>query len=140
MASRLAGLLREANRAMWWLPVLGLLIGLILGAALSLTIPAEYSRYTAMAILAALDSVLGAVRAELDGEFDNRIFLTGFFANIILAGGLTYLGDRLGVELYMAAIVAFGVRMFDNLAIIRRQLLKRLGSTKATGEAESTGS
>jgi small basic protein len=125
---------------MWWLPILGLLIGLILGAALSLKIPAEYSRYTAMAILAALDSVLGAVRAELDGEFDNRIFLTGFFANMILAGGLTYLGDRLGVELYMAAIVAFGVRMFNNLAIIRRQLLKRLGRTKATGEAESAGS
>jgi small basic protein len=124
---------------MWWLPVLGLLIGLVLGAALSLTIPAEYSRYTAMAILAALDSVLGAVRAEMDGEFDNRVFLTGFFANIILAGGLTYLGDRLGVELYMAAIVAFGVRLFDNLAIIRRQLLRRLGNRKARGETESAG-
>jgi small basic protein len=124
---------------MWWLPVLGLLIGLVLGAALSLTIPAEYSRYTAMAILAALDSVLGAVRAEMDGEFDNRVFLTGFFANIILAGGLTYLGDRLGVELYMAAIVAFGVRLFDNLAIIRRQLLRRLGNRKPRREKESTG-
>ena len=112
---------------MWWLPVVGLLVGLVLGAALSLTIPAEYSRYTAMAILAALDSVLGAVRAELDGEFDNTIFVTGFFANIVLAGGLTYLGDRLGVELYIAAIVAFGVRLFDNLAQIRRQLLRRAG-------------
>lgn len=110
---------------MWWLPVVGLLIGLVLGAVLSLRIPAEYSRYTAMAILAALDSVLGAARAELEEEFDNRIFLSGFFANIVLAGGLTYLGDRLGVELYIAAIVAFGVRLFNNLAIIRRQLLAR---------------
>lgn len=110
---------------MWWLPVLGLLIGVALGMAFSLTIPAQYSRYTAMALLAALDSVLGAVRAELDGEFDNRIFLTGFFVNIFLAGILTFLGDRLGVELYIAAIVAFGVRMFNNLAIIRRQLLER---------------
>jgi small basic protein len=115
---------------MWWLPVVGLLIGLALGAAFSLTIPAEYSRYTAMAILAALDSILGAIRAELDGEFDNYIFLSGFFANIVLAGGLTYLGDRLGVELYVAAIVAFGVRIFDNLARIRRQLLKRMGWTE----------
>jgi small basic protein len=112
---------------MWWLPVLGLLIGLVLGAALSLTVPVEYSRYTAMAILAALDSVLGAIRAELDGEFNNAIFLSGFFTNIVLAGALTYLGDRLGVELYIAAIVAFGVRLFDNLARIRRQLLKRAG-------------
>jgi small basic protein len=111
---------------MWWLPLLGLLIGLMLGLAFSLSIPAEYSRYTAMGILAALDSLLGAVRAELDGNFDNRIFVSGFFANIILAGLLTFLGDRLGVELYIAAIVAFGVRIFNNLAIIRRQLLARL--------------
>ena len=116
---------------MWWLPVLGLLIGLMLGMAFSVTIPAEYSRYTAMAILAALDSVLGAARAGLQDQFDNRIFLTGFFANIILASGLTYLGDRLGVELYIAAIVAFGVRLFNNLAIVRRLLLARWGATQA---------
>jgi small basic protein len=120
----------------WWLSLLGLFIGLLLGVAFSLTIPAEYSRYTAMAILAALDSVLGAVRAELDGEFDNRIFLSGFFTNIVLAGGLTYLGDRLGVELYIAAIVAFGVRLFDNLATIRRQLLVRWAMSKGTQGAE----
>ncbi len=122
---------------MWWLPVLGLLIGLIVGAALSLTIPAEYARYTAMAILAALDSVLGAIRAELDKEFDNAVFLSGFFINIILAGALTFLGDRLGVELYIAAIVAFGVRMFDNLARIRRQLLKRMGLLERTQDTTS---
>jgi small basic protein len=121
----------------WWLPVLGLVVGLALGAVLALTIPAEYSRYTAMAILAALDSVLGAVRSEMDGEFDNRIFLSGFFANIVLAGGLTFLGDRLGVELYIAAIVAFGVRLFDNLAIIRRQLLARWATTGSRGSEET---
>ncbi len=114
----------------WGLPVAGLAVGLVLGAMLSLTVPGEYSRYTAMAILAALDSILGAIRAELDQEFDSSIFLTGFFANVILAGGLTLLGDRLGVELYIAAIVAFGVRMFDNLAYIRRQILQRIGWIK----------
>jgi len=123
----------------WWLPILGLLIGLMLGAAFSLTVPAEYSRYTAMAILAALDSILGAVRSEMDGDFDNRIFLSGFFANIVLAGGLTFLGDRLGVELYIAAIVAFGVRLFNNLAIIRRQLLARWGKAGSTGGSKETG-
>ena len=131
MASPLPRRRPGASEIVWWLPVLGLLIGLMVGAALSLTIPVEYSRYTAMAILAALDSVLGAARAELEGEFDNQIFLTGFFANIVLAGGLTYLGDRLGVELYMAAIVAFGVRMFNNLAIIRRKLLERFSGAES---------
>lgn len=119
---------------MWWLPLLGLLIGLMLGLAFSLSIPPEYSRYTATGILAAMDSLLGAARAELDGQFDNRIFLSGFFANIFLAGLLTFLGDRLGVDLYVAAIVAFGVRIFNNLAIIRRQMLARL-----TGPGEVQG-
>jgi small basic protein len=110
---------------MGWLPILGLLFGVALGIVLSLTVAIEHSRYTAMAILAAFDSILGAFRAELHGDFDNRIFVSGFLTNIVLASGLTLLGDRLGVELYMAAIVAFGVRMFSNLAIIRRHLVAR---------------
>ena len=111
---------------MGWLALAGLVVGLLIGMVFSLTIPADYSRYTAMAILAALDSILGALRAEMASEFDHQIFLSGFFANIVLAGALTFLGDRLGVELYIAAVVAFGVRSFNNLAIIRRQLLARL--------------
>ncbi len=106
-----------------WLPVLGLLIGLVVGSLLSVQVPAEYSRYTAMAILAAFDSVLGAARAELEGTYNHRVFLTGFITNAILAGLLTFIGDRLGVELYLAAIVAFGVRLFNNLARIRRRYI-----------------
>ena len=108
-----------------WLPVLGLLVGIVMGMLFSLSIPAEYARYTALAILAALDSVLGAARAELEGYYDNEIFITGLVTNMLLAGLLTFLGDRLGVELYIAAVVAFGVRLFNNLATIRRKLLVR---------------
>ena len=127
---------QEETRVVWWLALLGLLIGVMLGLAFSVNVPAEYSRYTAMAILAALDSVFGAVRAELEGQFDNRIFLSGFFANIVLASALTLLGDRLGVELYIAAIVAFGVRTFNNLAIIRRQLIQQLSGPKTAQGAQ----
>ncbi len=107
-----------------WLPFLFLIVGLIVGLQLSFTVPQEYARYTAVAILAALDAILGAVRAELNKSYDNKVFLSGFVANVILAAGLTYLGDRLGVDLSLAAVVAFGVRLFNNLAIIRRHLLQ----------------
>jgi len=136
MASSHQQRLQEATDVVWWLALLGLLIGVMLGLAFSVTVPTEYSRYTAMAILAALDSVFGAVRAELDGQFENRIFLSGFFANIVLASALTLLGDRLGVELYIAAIVAFGVRTFNNLAIIRRQLMQQLRGPKTAQGAQ----
>ena len=106
-----------------WLPIIGLLVGVIISYLFSITIPAQYSRYTAMAILAASDSILGAVRAQLEGQYDNKIFISGFCVNALLAGLLAFVGDRLGVELYYAAIVAFGVRLFNNLAIIRRHFL-----------------
>ncbi len=108
-----------------WLPALGLLAGIIIGLIFSLSIPADYARYTAIAVLAGLDSILGAARAELEGQYDNRIFISGLVTNMLLAGLLTFLGDRLGVELYFAAIVAFGARLFNNLGIIRRRLLLR---------------
>jgi len=106
-----------------WLPIIGLLVGIVIGSIFSITIPAPYSRYTAIAILAASDSILGAARAYLEGQYDNRVFISGFCINALLAGFLTFVGGRLGVELYYAAIVAFGVRLFNNLAIIRRHFL-----------------
>ena len=108
-----------------WLPLIGLLIGLIIGSIFAITIPVEYTRYTALAILASLDSVLGALRADMEGKYDNLVFVSGFLTNGLLAALLTLLGDRLGVELHYAAIVAFGVRLFNNLAVVRRLLLTR---------------
>ena len=101
-----------------WLPFAALLAGVIVGLLFQLSVPESYARYTAIAILAAMDSVLGAARSELEGQYSNAVFVTG-------VGLLTFLGDRLGVELYFAAIVAFGVRVFNNMAAIRRYLLAR---------------
>ena len=109
-----------------WLPLLGLLTGVVIGLSFSISVPADYARYTGMAILAAMDSILGGVSAEVDGRYENDIFVAGLFTNMLLAGTLTYLGDRLGVELYFAAIVAFGARMFNNLAIVRRHFVAKL--------------
>ena len=82
-----------------------------------------HSIASAVAILAALDSVLGAVRAELDGVYDNRIFISGFLVNAIVAVLLTFIGDRLGLDLYLVALITFGLRIFDNVALIRRHFL-----------------
>ena len=105
------------------LPLLGVLAGVLLGLALRLNLPIDWARYTAVGILAALDSLLGAFRAELEGSFDTRVFLSGFFTNALLAAALTFLGDRLGIDLYLVALFAFGWRVFQNAAIIRRHFL-----------------
>ena len=105
--------------------VIGVLIGAVIGFLLPYTYNTAYSLYITVAILASLDSVFGGIRANLEGTFDIRIFLSGFFANSILAAFLAYIGDRLGVPLYYAAIFTFGNRLFDIFASIRRLLLLR---------------
>jgi small basic protein len=99
------------------------IVGLVLGLYAPVTIPLGYARYTAVALLAGLDSIFGAFKAYIAGTFEPRVFFSGVVTNMALAGGLTYVGDRLGVDLSIAAIVAFGVRIFNNLGAIRRHYL-----------------
>lgn len=119
---------------MWLLPLFGLIIGIILGSTLNFQIPPVYIKYLSIAVLASLDSVLGGIRAVLEDHFDGTFLLTGFFANAAFAAALAYLGDRLGVDLYYAAVFVFGVRLFNNLATIRHIILTRWRNKKR-GEA-----
>ncbi|GAF66165.1 small basic family protein [Alkalihalobacillus trypoxylicola] len=103
-----------------WLPILGLIIGIAIGLLTEFRVPVEYSNYLSIAVLASLDTLFGGVRAHMEKTFEAKVFVSGFFFNIILAAGLAFLGVHLGVDLYLAAIFAFGVRLFQNIAIIRR--------------------
>ncbi|HNR05651.1 MAG TPA: small basic family protein [Bacillota bacterium] len=105
------------------IPIIGLLLGIVIGILSPITIPIQYSSYMSVAILAALDSVFGGIRSSIEKTFNIEIFMSGFFGNAVLAAILTYIGDQLGVPIYYAAIFAFGVRLFQNFAIIRRYVL-----------------
>ncbi|MDF2569475.1 small basic family protein [Sporomusa malonica] len=107
------------------LPITGLIIGLLIGISFPITVPLEYAKFMSVALLASLDSVFGGLRAGIEEKFDNTVFITGFFTNALLAAGLVYIGDRLGIDLYYVSLLAFGLRIFQNLAIIRRYFLKK---------------
>lgn len=108
------------------LALIGILIGAVIGFALPFTYNTAYSLYISVAILACLDSVFGGIKATLEEKFNIEIFISGFFGNAALAAFLAYLGDRLGVPLYYAAIFTFGSRLFENFAKIRRILLNKV--------------
>ena len=110
---------------------IAILIGCILGAILGMNAPMisyTYSSYLAIAIIAALDSVFGGITSVIKKNFDLKIFITGFFGNAILSILLTILGEKLNVDIYLAAIVVFVGRMFTNLAIIRRYYIDKWSS------------
>ena len=109
--------------------ILGCLIGVILGVNAPV-VSYTYSGYLAIAIIAALDSILGGIASSLKGNFDFKVFVSGFFGNAILSMILTYLGDKLNVDIYLAAIVVFVNRMFLNLTITRKYFIEKLWPNK----------
>lgn len=118
--------------------VVGCLVGALIGIYAPI-IPYTYSGYLAIAIIAALDSVFGGINSLLKKNFDLKIFVTGFFGNAILSILLTILGQKLNVDIYLAAIVVFVGRMFNNLASIRRYYLGKWTNRKnAKKEVETT--
>ncbi len=115
-------------RRLYWLSFMGLIIGVVLGFCLRVSIPSMYVKYFGVAILAALDSAFGGLKASLEKNFNDKLFISGFFSNTLMAAFIVYVGDRIGVqELYLAAVVAFGLRLFQNIAIIRRHIFKKRG-------------
>ena len=102
---------------------IAILIGCIAGVLIGMNAPIisyTYSSYLAIAIIAALDSVFGGITSVINKNFNLKIFVTGFFGNSIIAILLTILGQKINIDIYLAAIVVFVGRMFVNLAIIRR--------------------
>lgn len=105
------------------LAFLGLVLGALIAVAVHPTISQELGRYVAMAVVAALDSSLGGLRSYLERTFNDRIFVVSFLANAAVAILLVWVGDQLGVDLVTAVVVVFGVRIFQNVAALRRRIM-----------------
>lgn len=104
--------------------VIGLLAGIVLGLVLQPDVPASLDYYLPIAVVAALDAVFGGLRAHLDGIFDDKVFIVSFVSNVVIAAAIVWLGDKLGAggQLSTAVIVVLGIRIFSNVAAIRRHL------------------
>lgn len=111
--------------------LIGVLAGIIIGLSINFQIPLELIKYTAVIIIVILDALFGAIKAELDHEkSDVVIFFTGIIFNSILALAITLLGEKLGLDLYLAVTVVFTFRIFANLGTVRRAIIKELTKKK----------
>lgn len=121
--------------------ILAIIVGCLIGVILGVNAPAIsyiYSDYLAIAIIAALDSVFGGITATLKEKFDFKVFVSGFFGNAILSMLLIFLGKKLNVDIYLAAVVVFVGRMFNNLTIIRRFYLEKWDKLKEQIKKDKT--
>lgn len=108
------------------IPLVGLIVGVVAGFLLEPTVPVYLQPYLPIAVVAALDALFGGLRALLDGLFDDRVFLVSFLSNVVVAGFIVFLGDQLGVgsQLSTGVVVVLGIRIFSNVAAIRRHIFK----------------
>lgn len=108
------------------IPLIGLVAGLLIGLFVQPEVPLWVQPYLPIAVIAALDAVFGALRAVLDGIFDDKVFVVSFVSNVLVAALIVFLGDQLGVgsQLSTGVIVVLGLRIFSNLAAIRRHIFK----------------
>lgn len=104
--------------------VLGLVAGVVLGIFFQPTLPAVLAPYFPIAIVAALDAILGATRAYFEGVFSDRVFAVSFLSNVIIAGLIVFIGDQIGVgsQLSTGVVVVLGIRIFTNVAAVRRAI------------------
>jgi small basic protein len=101
-------------------------IGVTLGLVLQPTVPSDLQPYLPIAVVAALDALFGGVRAWLERIFDDKVFVVSFISNVLVAGLVVFIGDKLGVggELSTGVVVVLGIRIFSNAAAIRRHLFR----------------
>jgi small basic protein len=106
--------------------VLALIAGVVAGILIEPTVPVALQPYLPIAVVAALDAVFGGLRAKLDRVFDDKQFVISFVSNVLVAAFIVFLGDKLGVggQLSTGVVVVLGVRIFGNVAAIRRHLFK----------------
>ena len=115
-----------------------ILIGFIVAGfltGLNVVVRYVYSKYIAVAILARLDSVFGAFSATIEKKFRINIFLSGFFGNALIAMFLVFIGDKLNVDIYLAAVIVFSGRLLNNFSTIRRDYLQKIND-KVTKKKE----
>jgi small basic protein len=118
--------------------ILGIAIGILLGLTINYPIPFELTKYTAVVIMGILDSLFGAIRAEVTkDQFNAAIFITGLLFNIILSFAITLLGDKLGLDLYIAATFVFTFRIFSNVGITRRAVIQNMIEKKKQKEGSN---
>ena len=104
----------------------GLVIGVLIGLLVQPVVPLWLQPYLPIAVVAALDAVFGGLRAQLDGIFDDKVFVVSFVANVLVAALIVLVGDQLGVgaQLSTGVVVVLGIRIFANVAAIRRHLFR----------------
>ena len=107
------------------IPLIGLAAGIVIGLVISPTVPLRLEPYLPIAVIAAMDAVFGGIRAALEAAFNDKVFVVSVLSNVLVAALIVLLGNQVGEgsQLSTGVVVVLGLRIFSNVAAIRRHLM-----------------
>lgn len=100
--------------------LLGIIVGVLIGtlSKFGLYIDSTYSIYMLLLILAIINSIFTLITKKNIENFKISYCFIYIFIDIIIAVGIGFLSDKLGLPLYLAAIFAFGNNIYKNLSLL----------------------
>jgi small basic protein len=94
--------------------IAGVALGIIAGLKLNVGYNPEYTVYISLSILAMVNTIFTILCKNIKGEIKiikSAIYLA---SDLIFALFLGYLGEQLGLPIYLAAVFAFGNNIYKN--------------------------
>lgn len=98
--------------------IAGVVLGVIAGLKLNVEYNPEYIVYISLAILAMINTIFTILCENLKGETKILKSVLYLFSDLLFALFLGYIGERLGLPIYLAAVFAFGNNIYKNLKIM----------------------
>jgi len=110
--------------------VAGIILGILAGLNLNLIYSPEYAVYISLAVLAILNTIFNMLNENTKGELTpvkSVIFLVRDLGFGLLLG---YVGEQLGLPIYLAAVFAFGNNIYKNISNMTNLMLQKYNKIK----------
>lgn len=110
--------------------VAGVILGILAGLNLNLIYSPDYAVYISLSVLAILNTIFHVLSENLKGELTpikSVVFLVSDLSFGLLLG---YVGEQLGLPIYLAAVFAFGNNIYSNIKSIINLMLEKYKKNK----------
>ncbi|NLK63891.1 MAG: DUF1290 domain-containing protein [Tissierellia bacterium] len=93
----------------------GLILGIVAGLNLNLVYNSNYIVYISLTILAILNTIINLLHDNKTSELTIAKSLAFLLTDLLFALLLGFVGEQLGLPIYLAAVFAFGNNIYKKL-------------------------
>lgn len=94
--------------------IAGVLVGILAGLNLDLVYNPDYAVYISITVLAILNSIFNILNENLRGGITLLKSVIFLLSDLVFGLLMGYVGEQLGLPIYLAAVFAFGNNIYVN--------------------------